>query len=96
MCAILPTRIASQSNMNIICSPSIRAGCIAWNTISKGVCSPINFIGRANGLMRYRHDVDPQLYLTQLLLNLPAPSIAELPAWFPDQWKLTHSAQPAL
>ena len=32
-----------------------------------------------------RHTVDPQLYLTQLLLNLPATSIAELPAWLPDQ-----------
>src|SRR5499425_1358762 len=43
-----------------------------------------------------RHDVDPQLYLTQLLINLPAISIAELPAWLPDQWKLTRSPQPAL
>jgi transposase len=43
-----------------------------------------------------RHHVDPQLYLTQLLINLPATSIAELPAWLPDQWKLTHSTQPAL
>src|SRR3954451_627010 len=32
-----------------------------------------------------RHDVDPQLYLTQLLLNLTATPIAELPAWLPDQ-----------
>jgi transposase len=43
-----------------------------------------------------RHDVDPQLYLTQLLVNLPASSITELPAWLPDQWKVTHSAQQAL
>jgi hypothetical protein len=43
-----------------------------------------------------RHEVDPQLYLTQLLINLPAISIAELPAWLPDQWKLTHSAKPTL
>ena len=43
-----------------------------------------------------RHDVDPQLYLTQLLINLPTTSATELPAWLPDQWKLTHSAQPAL
>jgi transposase len=43
-----------------------------------------------------RHDVDPQIYLTQLLINLPTTSIAQLPAWLPDQWKLTHSAQPAL
>jgi transposase len=43
-----------------------------------------------------RHDVDPQLYLTQLLVNLPTISISELPAWLPDQWKLTHSAQAAL
>jgi transposase len=37
-----------------------------------------------------RHDVDPQLYLTQLLVNLPAARISELPAWLPDQWKLAH------
>ncbi len=43
-----------------------------------------------------RHDMDPQLYLTQLLVNLPATSIATLPAWLPDQWKLTHSAQQTL
>jgi hypothetical protein len=37
-----------------------------------------------------RHDIDPQLYLTQLLVNLPTTATAELPAWLPDQWKLTH------
>jgi transposase len=37
-----------------------------------------------------RHDVDPQLYLTQLLVNLPTTASAELPAWLPDQWKLNH------
>ena len=40
-----------------------------------------------------RHDIDPQLYLTQLLVNMPTTPIAELPAWLPDQWKLTQSAQ---
>jgi transposase len=34
-----------------------------------------------------RHDVDPQLYLTQLLMNLPAMRMNELSAWLPDQWK---------
>jgi transposase len=34
-----------------------------------------------------RHDVDPQLYLTQLLMNLPAARMNELFAWLPDQWK---------
>jgi transposase len=43
-----------------------------------------------------RHDVDPQLYFTQLLVNLAPTSIAELPAWLPDQWKLTYPAQPTL
>jgi transposase len=43
-----------------------------------------------------RHDVDPQLYITQLLINLPAISVPELPAWLPNQWKLTRPAQPAL
>ena len=34
-----------------------------------------------------RHDIDPQLYLTQLLVNLPALCISDLPAWLPDRWK---------
>ena len=28
-----------------------------------------------------RHDVDPQLYLTRLLINLPAVQMGELAAW---------------
>jgi transposase len=42
-----------------------------------------------------RHDVDPQLYLTQLLVNLPAARISGLPAWLPDEWK-RRQAVPAL
>src|SRR5579885_1883253 len=49
-----------------------------------------------------RHDVDPQLYFTQLLMNLP-PLLRELPhtrrqeldAWLPDKWKLFHAARTA-
>lgn len=37
-----------------------------------------------------RHDIDPQLYLTQLLINLPMVRTSELPAWLPDQWKLSQ------
>jgi hypothetical protein len=37
--------------------------------------------------------VDPQLYLTQLLINLPTTRISELSAWFPDQWKLAQAAR---
>ena len=40
-----------------------------------------------------RHDVDPQLYLTQLLINLPAARMKELSAWLPDQWKQLHAAR---
>ena len=40
-----------------------------------------------------RHDVDPQLYLTQLLMNLPAARISELSAWLPDQWKQLQTAR---
>ncbi len=42
-----------------------------------------------------RHDVDPQLYLTQLLVNLPEARWSELSAWLPDEWKRRQSAQPA-
>jgi transposase len=40
-----------------------------------------------------RHDVDPQLYLTQLLMNLPAARMNELSVWLPDQWKQLHTAR---
>jgi transposase len=40
-----------------------------------------------------RHDVDPQLYLTQLLVNLPTWPVRDLDAWLPDQWKLRHAAR---
>jgi hypothetical protein len=33
-----------------------------------------------------RHGVDPQLYFTQLLLDLPQTRTSELPTWLPDQW----------
>ena len=38
-----------------------------------------------------RHEVDPQLYLTQLLINLPTMPISQLPRWLPDQWKSHHA-----
>jgi transposase len=40
-----------------------------------------------------RHEVDPQLYLTQLLMNLPQAKVSELSDWLPDQWKIRHVAR---
>ena len=40
-----------------------------------------------------RHDIDPQLYLTQLLVNLPTITISQLHTWLPDQWKTHHAAR---
>jgi len=42
-----------------------------------------------------RHEVDPQLYLTQLLMNLPEVKVNELSDWLPDQWKIRHLARMA-
>lgn len=39
-----------------------------------------------------RHAVDPRRYLTQLLANLPAVRISELPGWLPDERKRHQSA----
>jgi hypothetical protein len=39
--------------------------------------------------------VDPQLYLTQLLMNLPQAEVSELSDWMPDQWKIRHVARMA-
>lgn len=41
-----------------------------------------------------RHDIDPQLYLTQLLINLLAARRSELPSWLPDQWKVAQTTRP--
>ena len=43
-----------------------------------------------------RHDIDPQLYLTQLLVNLPGARLSELPRWLPDQWKQNRAAPPRM
>jgi transposase len=40
-----------------------------------------------------RHQVDPQLYLTQLLMNLPQAKVSKLSDWLPDQWKIRHMAR---
>jgi transposase len=42
-----------------------------------------------------RHEVDPQLYLTQALMNLPEAKLSELTDWLPDQWKICHEARMA-
>jgi len=34
-----------------------------------------------------RHGIDPQLYLTQLLANLPSTPMSQLEQWLPDLWK---------
>jgi len=40
-----------------------------------------------------RHDVDPQLYLTQLLINLPTLRISDLQDWLPDRWKAAQKTR---
>ena len=41
-----------------------------------------------------RHDANPQLYLTQLLVNLPSLRICDLAEWLPDEWKRRQAAFP--
>ena len=41
-----------------------------------------------------RHEIDPQLYFTQLLVNLPGLPSSQLVAWLPDRWKQRQSASP--
>jgi transposase len=37
-----------------------------------------------------RHGIDPQLYLTQLLTNLPSTPISQLDNWLPNHWLKLH------
>jgi hypothetical protein len=39
-----------------------------------------------------RHEIDPQLYLTQLLVNLPGLPSNQLFDWLPDRWKQRQNA----
>jgi hypothetical protein len=34
-----------------------------------------------------RHDIDPQIYLTQLLTSLQATPTSQISQWLPDEWK---------
>lgn len=38
-----------------------------------------------------RHEMDPQLYFMQLLMNLPSWPVNDLDAWLPDRWKQAHA-----
>src|SRR5580693_4493362 len=40
-----------------------------------------------------RHEMDPQLYFMQLLMNFPSWPARDLDAWLPDRWKQTHIAR---
>lgn len=40
-----------------------------------------------------RHDIDPQRYLTQLLVNLPGWPASDIAAWLPDEWKRRQAAR---
>jgi len=40
-----------------------------------------------------RHDVDPQIYLTQLLINLSSLRMSDLLDGLPDRWKATQNVR---
>jgi transposase len=40
-----------------------------------------------------RHDIDTQLYLTQLLTNLSTTQRSDLPHWLLDKWKQRHNPE---
>ena len=40
-----------------------------------------------------RHDIDRQLYLTQLLINLPVLRLSDLRDWLPDRWKAAQKTR---
>src|SRR5712671_4224703 len=40
-----------------------------------------------------RHEMDPQLYFMQLLMNLPSWPANDIDAWLSDRWKQAHAAR---
>src|SRR6202166_233544 len=49
-------------------------------------------LGRLTSSCR-RHEMDPQLYFMQLLMNLPSWPANDIDAWLPDRWKQAHAAR---
>ena len=41
-----------------------------------------------------RHAINPQTYLTQLLVGLAATPISQLDQWLPDRWKSAQADSP--
>jgi hypothetical protein len=42
-----------------------------------------------------RHGVNPQVYLTQLLANLPDTPVNDIDQWLPDEWKKRLASRPS-
>lgn len=42
-----------------------------------------------------RHEINPQVYLSQLLIGLQDTPVSQLDQWLPDQWKKTQTPQHA-
>lgn len=43
-----------------------------------------------------RHGINPQTYLTQLLIGLPTTPVSQLDQWLPDRWKSVHAQAAAV
>jgi hypothetical protein len=41
-----------------------------------------------------RHQINPQVYLTQLLMGLQDTPMSQLERWLPDRWKTAQLPQP--
>jgi hypothetical protein len=39
-----------------------------------------------------RHEINPQVYLSQLLIGLQDTPVSQLDQWLPDQWKKSQAA----
>jgi transposase len=40
-----------------------------------------------------RHEMDPQLYFMQLVMNFPSWPANDIYAWLPDGWEKAHAAR---
>jgi hypothetical protein len=63
---------------------------------ARSVSLTLSVVNATSCTSTYRHGVDPQLYLTHLLINLPATRMNELAAWLPDQWKQLQADRMAI
>lgn len=81
---------------NFLCSTSLSTSYAKTGLLSEAASNTVSVVTAclsSHPSLRNRHEMDPQLYFMQLLMNLPSWPVNDIDAWLPDRWKQAHAAR---